>query len=140
MTVRNQNLDAIGAVYATLDIYQDAGVDQLTDDDIGKAVTLTDNYECGLGSDGDLLLGRLMGFSPYDANDGQRKAVVQITGVMTLPIVETYPTLGDRIVVDGAGSIKQAPALTGYDPAGGTVARGTVVSVSGTSTATILLN
>ncbi len=140
MSVREQNLEGIGGVYATFDIYQSGETDQLTDDDIGKAVTLTDNYECGFGNDGDLLLGKLVALSPCEGTNGQRKATVQIAGVMTLPIRTTYPTIGDRVVADGLGSVKQAPALVGNDPAGGNVARGTVLSVSGVSTATLILN
>jgi len=45
-----------------------------------------------------------------------------------------------QVVVNGSGSIKQAPALAGNDPAGGNVARGTVIAVTGTTSATLVLN
>ncbi|MBD3170147.1 MAG: hypothetical protein GF307_11735 [candidate division Zixibacteria bacterium] len=140
MSVRTQNLDAVGAVYATFDIYQNVGLDELDDDDIGKAVTMTGSYECGFGSDGGVLLGKLVAISPTNGGNGERKATVQVAGIMTLPMVETNPTGGNRVVVDGSGSIKQAPALGGNDPAGGNVGRGTVIAVNGTSSATLILN
>lgn len=140
MSIRNQNLEAIGAVYATFDIYQSGGTDQLDNVDIGKAVTLTANYECGLGSDDGILLGKLVALSPTDVGNGNRKATVQVGGTMTLPITTTNPVVGDRVVIDGSGSIKQAPALAANDPAGGNIARGTVLAVAGTSTATLILN
>jgi len=59
---------------------------------------------------------------------------------MTLPIATTYPVVNNRVVVNGGGSIKQAPALAGNDPAGGNVARGTVIAVTGTTSATLVLN
>ena len=64
----------------------------------------------------------------------------QISGIMTLPIATTYPVVNNRVVVNGGGSIKQAPALAGNDPAGGNVARGTVIAVTGTTSATLVLN
>jgi len=54
---------------------------------------------------------------------------------MTLPIATTYPAVNNRVVVNGGGSIKQAPALAGNDPAGGTV-----IAVTGTASATLALN
>ena len=138
MTVRTQNLEAIGSVYATFDIYQSAGEDQLDNNDIGKAVAITGNNECGFGNNGDPLLGKLVALSPTDAD--KRKATIQISGIMTLPIATTYPVVNNRVVVNGNGSIKQAPALAGNDPAGGNVARGTVIAVTGTTSATLVLN
>ena len=140
MSVRTQNLEGVGAVYATFDIHQTGGVDDLTDNDIGKAVSMTSSYECGFGSDGAILLGKLAAISPADGVNGERKATVQVSGIAALPIVETYPTGGNRVVVDGSGSIKQAPSLVSNDPAGGNVARGTIIAVNGTTSATLILN
>ena len=140
MTVRDQNLETTGAVYASLKVHQTAGNDDLTDSDIGKAVTILGNYEVGPGSDGDILLGKLIDLSLTDADNGLRVATVLVAGIITLPVAATVPSVGDRVVVNGSGSVKQAPALAGNDPAGGNVARGTVIDVNGTSEVTLILN
>lgn len=139
MTVRVQDLQTVGFQTATFKVHQTAGSDDLTDADIGKAVTILDNYEVGPGSDGDVLIGKLISLSLTDADEGKRVAAVQIGGVCTLPAAATVPSVGDGVVVDGSGSVKQAPALAGDDPAGGNVARGTVVAVNGTSEVTLIL-
>ncbi|MCP4633448.1 MAG: hypothetical protein GY855_11025 [candidate division Zixibacteria bacterium] len=140
MSIRAQNLDGVGAIYTTFDIYQDGGTDQLTDGDIGKVVTMTANYECGFGSNGQPLLGKLVAISPVDGDDGEKKATVQVSGIMTLPITSTYPTGGNQVVINGSGSVRQAPALAANDPAGGNVGRGTVIAVNGTTNCTLILN
>jgi hypothetical protein len=140
MSVRDQNLENVGAVFATFKIHQTEGVDDLKDDDIGKAVAITDDYEVGFGSDGEVILGKLVDLTLTDADDGKRVATVQVGGVATLPATTTLPSLSDRVVVDGDGSVRQAPALAGNDPAGGNVARGTVIAVHGTSEVTLILN
>lgn len=140
MAVRDHNLDSIAAVLATFKVKQTAGIDDLSDDDIGRAVTLTAGNEAGLTADGNILLGKLVDLTLEDGNNGQRLATVQIGGVCTLPITTPNPSIGNRVVCGASGTVKQAPALTGYDPAGGNVARGTVLAVTGTSECTILLN
>lgn len=140
MTVRDHNLDSIGEVFATFKIHQTADADDLTDADIGCAVTLTDDYEIGPGSDGALLLGKLTALTLQDGDDGERLATVQISGVCTLAITASYPAIGDRVVCGAGGAVKQAPALGASDPAGGNIARGTVLALSGTSACTLLLN
>jgi hypothetical protein len=140
MTIRAQNLETIHPVYATFAIHQTGGVDDLKDVNIGQAVTVTGDYEIGPATDGSMLLGKLVALTLTDADDGERLATVQIGGICTLPISATYPTVGDRVVGGGSGTIKQAPALTGDDPAGGNIARGTVLAVAGTSECTLLLN
>lgn len=139
MATREYNLDTVGGVYASFKVHQTAGVDDLQDDDIGKAVTIAGNYEVGLGANGDILLGKLIDLSLTDADNGKRTATVQIGGVMTLPVAATIPAVGNRVVVNGAGAVRQAPALTGYDPAGGNLARGTVIKVNGTTDVTLIL-
>jgi hypothetical protein len=139
MSVRDQNLQTVGFLTATFKVHQTAGEDDLKDVDVGKAVTITGNYEVGPGSDGDLLIGKLIHLSLTDADVGKRVATVQIGGICTLPAVATLPNVGDGVVVDGAGAVKQAPALAGDDPAGGNVARGTVVEVGGSSQVTLIL-
>jgi len=140
MAVRDQNLESIGEIFATFVIHQTGGSDDLTDDDIGYAVTLTGNNEIGPGTDEAMLLGKLTALTLQDGDDGDRLATVQVAGVCTLPITTTYPTVGDRLVCGADGAVKQAPALGGSDPAGGNIARGTVLAVSGTSECTVLLN
>ncbi len=139
MSVRNQNLETIAPVFATFNIHQTAGVDDLTDTNIGEVVRLTDDYEVGPSSDGEAIIGKLVALTLTDADTGKRNATVQIGGVMTLPITTTYPQIGNRVVCGANGAVKQAPALTGDDPAGGNIARGTVLAVNGTSTCTIYL-
>jgi hypothetical protein len=140
MSVRDHNLESIGELFATFKIKQTAGSDDLTDADIGKAVTITAAYEAGPGGNGDVLLGKLISLTLEDGNDGDRLATVQIGGVCTLAITTTYPVVGNRVVCGANGTVKQAPALAANDPAGGNVARGTVLAVNGTSACTILLN
>lgn len=139
MGTREQDLEGIGAVYATFSIHQTSGVDDLKDADLGKAVKLTGSFEVGPATDEAMIMGKLADLSLTDADSGKRVATVQIGGVMTLPIATTYPQLGNRIVGGANGTVKQAPALTGYDPAGGNIARGTVVSVNGTTECTLIL-
>ena len=140
MGIRDQNLEATGAVFATFSIKQTGGIDDLKDADVGKAVTLSANNQAGSSTDGAVLLGKLIDLTLTDAEDGKRVATVQIGGVMTLPITTTYPQVGNRVVCGTGGAVKQAPALTDYDPAGGNVARGTVIAVNGTTDCTLILN
>jgi hypothetical protein len=138
MTIRGQNLDKLGVVCGSLAIHQTAGVDDLKDADIGKAVKLTGNYEVGPTTDGAIFFGRLDDLTLTDADVGKRIAAVQITGIMIVPITATYPVIGNRIVGGASGTVKQAPVLTGYDPAGGNIAEGKVIAVNGTIECTLL--
>ncbi len=140
MTIREQNLETTGAVYVSFKVHQTTGSNDLSDNDIGRAVTIIDNYEIGPGSDGNLFLGKLIDLSLTDADTNGRVATVQVAGVMTLPATATVPVLGNQVVVDGSGAVKQAPALGGDDPAGGNIARGTVIDVNGASEVTLILN
>ncbi len=140
MTIRAQNLETIHPVYATFAIHQTGGVDDLKDVNIGEPVSSTGNYEIGRTSAGSALLGKLVALTLTDADAGQRLATVQIGGICTLAVSATIPTVGNRVVGGTAGTIKQAPVLTGYDPAGGNVARGTVIAVNGAIDCTIILN
>lgn len=140
MGTREQDLEGIGAIYATFSVHQTSGVDDLKDADVDTAVKLTGDFEIEPVTDGSVVLGKLVDLSLTDADSGKRAATVQIGGVMTLPITTTYPEVGDRVVGGANGAVKKAPALTGYDPAGGNVARGTVISVNGTTDCTLILN
>jgi len=140
VTIRAQNLETIHPVYATFAIHQTTGVDDLKDVNIGEPVSLTGNYEIGRTSAGSILLGKLVALTLTDADHGQRLATVQIGGICTLAVSATVPTVGNRVVGGSAGTVKQAPVLTGYDPAGGNIARGTVIAVNGTTDCTIILN
>lgn len=132
MAVREQNLDTVGAVYATFAVRQTGGVDDLTDADIGSAVNITGDYEVAPAAADTVVLGKLVDLTLRDSDPGQRWATVQIAGTMTLPIAATYPSVGDRIVGAGSGAVKQAPSLAANDPAGGNISRGTVIAVNGT--------
>jgi hypothetical protein len=57
-----------------------------------------------------------------------------------LAISATYPAIGNRVVGGTTGTVKQAPVLAAYDPAGGNIARGTVLEVNGSTDCVILLN
>lgn len=139
MGIREQDLEGLGAIYASFEIKQTGGVDDLKDEDIGKAVKISDDNQVCLSIDGSMFLGKLVDLSLTDADSGKRVATVQIKGVMTVPITTTYPEIGDRVVGGADGTVKKAPALTGYDPAGGNIARGTVVCVNGTSECTLVM-
>ena len=140
MTIREQNLEAAGAVYLTFDIDQTAGADDLTDSNIGNAVELSGNYEVQPVTDGGIVLGKLTALTLSDNDSGKRKATVQVAGVMTLPTAAAYPQIGNRIIGAGSGEVKQATVLAGNDPAGGNIARGTVLAVNGTTDCTLILN
>ncbi|MFZ1685754.1 MAG: hypothetical protein WAU88_16700 [Candidatus Zixiibacteriota bacterium] len=140
MAIRDQNLDAVAPVLATFKIKQNTGVDELKDAQLGQPVMLTANNEVGLISAGGQLLGKLVALTLTDADNGKRLATVQIGGICRLAISATYPVVGNRVVGGTTGTIKQAPVLGGYDPAGGNVARGTVLEVNGTTDCVILLN
>ena len=140
MSIRNHNIDTIAPVLASFKISQSDGVDDLKDADIGTAVTLSDNDEIGPITNGGLFLGKLISLTLSDKDDGLRVATVQVGGVCRIATAATYPEIGDRVIGAGNGAVKQAPALTGYDPAGGAVARGTVLSVNGTQDCIVLLN
>ena len=140
MSIRGQNLETVAPMLATFDISQTASVDDLKDTNIGQAVKLTGDYEVGPCDNESIVLGKLIALTLSDGDDGERKATVQIGGICRLPITTTYPTVGDRVVGGAGGTVKQAPGLSGDDPAGGNIARGTVLEVNGTTNCTILLN
>ena len=139
MTVREQNLEAVAPVLATFRIHQTAGSDDLSDTNVGEPVMLTGNNEIGPVANGGQLLGKLIALTLADGDDGNRLATVQIGGICRLRTSATVPSVGDRVVGGSAGTVKQAPAVAS-DPAGGNIARGTVLEVNGTTDCAILLN
>lgn len=113
----------IGALYASFAVHATDGVPDLGLSERGDAVVLSGNNEISHGSNGDRLLGRL-------ENVTSSIATVQIRGVTRFALAESNPpAVGDAVVVDGAGKIRKAPALTGNDPAGGNLARGICLAV-----------
>ena len=140
MTIRAQNLETIHPVYATFKIHQTAGVDDLKDANISEPVSLTADYEVGRTSSGSILLGKLIALTLSDGDVGQRLATIQIGGIFTLATSTTTPVVGNRVVGGTAGTVRQAPALAGNDPAGGNIARGTVIAINGTTDCTLILN
>lgn len=139
MSVRYQNLEAVAPVLATFSVSQTADVDDLKDTNLGAPVMLTDSNEVGPITNGGQLLGKLISLTLSDNDDGQRFAAVQIGGICRLPIGTTYPQVGNRVVGGANGTVKQAPTVAS-DPAGGNIARGTVLEINGTSDCVILLN
>jgi hypothetical protein len=139
MAVREQNLEAVGPIYATFSVKQTAGVDDLKDADLGQAVTITADNQVGPCTDDSVFLGKLVDLTLTDAENGKRVTTVQIKGIMTVPVAATVPVVGNRVVGANAGKVKQAPALAGDDPAGGNLARGTVIAVNGTTDCTVIL-
>ena len=139
MNVRKQDLDVIAPVLATFTIKQTSAVDDLKDTNIGEPVTISADGETGPITDGGLLLGKLVALTLSDNDDGDRLATVQVGGICRLAIGTTYPVIGNRVVGATGAKIKQAP-IVASDPAGGNIARGTVLSVNGTTDCMILLN
>ncbi|PWB69067.1 hypothetical protein C3F09_10705 [candidate division GN15 bacterium] len=140
MTIRDQNLETIAPILATFKIHQTAGVDDLKDTNLGQPVMLTGSNEVGPITVGGQLLGKLIALTLTDADSGKRTATVQIGGICRLAVSATIPSVGNRVIGGTAGTIKQATVLTGYDPAGGNIARGTVIEVNGTTDCVLLLN
>lgn len=135
--VRTVENNGIGALYATFTISKSGEDYDLTSDNVGDAVHISGNNQINHGSDGDQLLGRL----EYVIGG---LATVQITGVARFDVntSKTAPVVGNKVIVDGAGKVYQAPAIAGVtgDPAGGNIARGLVIAVDSTNnTCDILL-
>lgn len=139
MTVRDHNLESVAPVLATFKISQTGSVDDLKDSNIGEPVELSGNSVVSPISSGGQLLGKLISLTLTDNDDGERLATVQIGGICRLAVSATVPAVGDRVVGGTSGTIKQAPAVAS-DPAGGNIARGTVIDVNGTTDCLILLN
>ena len=139
MSVRELNQEAVAPILATFEIHQTTGTDDLVDADIGYAVVLTGDNEVGPADAGDLVIGKLVGLTLTDRDNGERLATVQVGGICRLPISTTYPVVGNRVVGGTGGTVKQAPTVAS-DPAGGNVARGVVLAVNGTSDCVILFN
>lgn len=137
MAVREQNLETIAPMLATFEVNQTAEVDDLGEDDIGTAVTLTAGGKATVIDAGEVLIGRLISLTKREHES--TLAAVQVGGICRLAISATYPQVGDRVVGGTSGTVKQAPSVAS-DPAGGNVARGTVLAVNGTTDAVILLN
>jgi hypothetical protein len=121
---RTVDNNGVGALYATFRVHSTSGQEDLVPADISRAVALSGSNEVNKGVDGAVLLGRLV-----QVRDSL--ATVQIRGVMRFDVNTTKaaPSVGDHVVVDGDGKVYQAPELVGYDPAGGTAGRGTVIAV-----------
>ncbi len=129
--------NGIGALYATFDIHKTGADYDLTIDHVGNAVALSGSNEVNHGSDGGQLAGRL-------EHVCGGLATLQIAGIARFDINtgKTAPNIGNGVVIDGAGKVYQAPSLDGAagDPAGGNIARGTVVAIDSTNhTCDILL-
>lgn len=140
MGIRDQNLETVAPVFATFKIKQTAGVDDLKDANVGQPVGITGNSEVGPVTNGGIVLGKLVALTLTDADNGKRQATVQIGGICRLAVSATVPVVGNRVVGGTTGTVKQAPVLAAFDPAGGNIARGTVIEVNGTTDCLLLLN
>jgi hypothetical protein len=139
MTIRTQDLEAVAPVIATFNIKQTASVDDLKDTNIGEPVTISASNEVGPIAAGGILLGKLISLTLTDNDDGERLASVQIGGICRLAVSATVPSVGNRVVGGTSGTVKQAPTVAS-DPAGGNVARATVLEVNGTTDCLVMLN
>lgn len=140
MAIRDFDLESIAPVTASFKIKQTTlGTDDVKDVHLGKPVTITANNEIGLVTNGGLVLGKLIALTLTDGDPGKRVATVQIKGAMRLPISATVPVVGNAIVGGATNTVKQAPALGANDPAGGNIARGTVLEVNGSTDCVVLL-
>lgn len=118
------SFEGIGAKYAT---YKLKTADNFTQDDEGKAVTVTGNGEVGYGNAGDVFLGTLLRVEA----DGIGS--VQYAGYCEVGYPSgQQPALGAAVVVNGNGLVSQAPA----DFAG---KGNTVVSVDTTNQKVVVL-
>jgi hypothetical protein len=140
MSIRDHNLESIAPVFASFKIKQTTGTDDLKEANLGQPVMLTGNSEVGPISAGGQLLGKLIALTLTDNDNGKRVATVQIGGICRLAVSATVPVVGNRVVGGTTGTIKQAPVLAAYDPAGGNIAHGTVIDINGTTDCLILLN
>jgi hypothetical protein len=140
MSIRDQNLEIIAPMLATFKVRQTANVDDLKDTNLGQPVMLSANNEIAPISNGGQLLGKLIALTLTDNDNGKRVATVQVGGVCRLAVSATVPAVGNRVVGGTTGTVKQAPVLAAFDPAGGNVARGTVLELNGTTDCVILLN
>jgi len=115
MTKSTVDNNGIGALYGTFDIYNK----ELSNEDIGKAVTLIGPNAVGLGKIGDVLLGML----EHTSND---LAIVQMCGVVRVPIslscvTDTWPKFKNFVMVDGRGGVFATETCVG---------RGMILAVS----------
>lgn len=97
------SFEGIHAQYTT---YALKASDNITQDDEGKAITVTGNGEVGYGSAGDPLLGIL---SRVEADNF---GSVQDEGYITVEYASAAaaPEVGKPVVVNGAGLVSQATA------------------------------
>lgn len=91
--------------------------------DVGKAVTLVADSTVGLGSDGDPLQGKLV---VLEAG----YCTVETGPYVSVPYTGTAPTLKSKVVVDGAGNVKDYAIDTIANAMKG---RGEVVSLDTTN-------
>lgn len=128
--VRVVDNNGIGALYATFDITKTGEDLDVTIDNVGDAVALGGANAVNHGVDNGKLLGRLEHVSG-------EQATVQISGIARLPrdTGQAAPFVGNAVVVNGAGKVYRAPAIdpANGDPAGGNIARGTVLAVDFTN-------
>lgn len=93
------DFEGIGQKNVTVELHAD-----ITSDHIGMAVAWTDDGEVGLGTDGDPLAGKLIQV------EGDGYGTLAYEGFLQLPCANgAEPTLNCKVVVDGAGNVKDDP-------------------------------
>ena len=142
------NNEGIGAnCVGTFLIDPTAGQDfSQTDLDANLSSCSIDSYSAtptvSMGAAGGRLLGKVLALSS-ELQAGTAVPVwctVQMTGVARFKYVATTPVIGNKVMVDGAGAVKQATTATDV-AAGGTVDRGLVIAVySATTECDVLLD
>jgi len=111
-----------------------------TDLDNGlTACVVSANGEIGMGSAGDKLFGAVVGVGPDENGDNiPDYCQVAVRGVHRFLINGTAPAVGQMVEVDGAGKVRIASADADI-AAGGHLARGQVINVSGTTYCDVFL-
>lgn len=100
------------------DLYAQFSTTTLTSADEGKAVAFTGNNQVGLGAAGNAFVGKLIRV------EKDNTCLVQIGGNMKIGYNETI-TRGNKVVVDGAGKVR--------DVATETNGRGLICSIDATN-------
>lgn len=108
--------------------------------DEGKAVTLTADSEVGIGTTGDVLVGKLIKV------EGDGFGTIECKGFLQVPYkTGVVPTVGAEVVVDGEGHVKDVAALAINEGGAANLSythkgRGTVIALDTTNLiATVLI-
>ena len=106
--LRAKNKERVSQQFAQFRIQKISDRYVLHDDDIGKAVSLMDNFEVGLATNESFVIGKLISIHMSDVVGERRLATVQISGLMTF--------IRTRLGSDAVGS-----SVMGYENGGVTM-------------------